>query len=199
MKLSLLDRFLLFLCMLVTLCTGIGIIFVVTGSYTFVELARELDYMLKGIPGVLAAIAVAVIVICVSLKLLLAVFIAKRPVEGGTKLDKGYQGGSGSTILLKATNDGDIVVSNDVIREMAVRKARSSNKVKDVTCRVLSEKEGARLYMRFMLMHDTVVDEFMTAMQEEIKTYIEKYAGVTVLAVDICVSATDDQPKGRVR
>lgn len=201
MKLSVFDRLLIFLSMIVFFCIGIGLVVVYTvPGMNFSAVGYELDYIFAQPFGLLIVIAAALIFIFISIKLIITAFSTGHHVPAEGESDTRFVGSDkGASVLIKSTETGNIVISPSVIKELAIRKAKMSDKVKDVSCRVEQEESGSRLYMRFVLMADTKMDEFMVPMQEDIKKYVEDLTGTTVLSVEIRIEASEQKRRERVK
>ena len=76
MKLSVFDRMLLFFSMLFMLAIGVGIALVCTSITSFVEIAKYLEVNLYGPSGIAILVAVSAVIIFISIKLILSVFLS---------------------------------------------------------------------------------------------------------------------------
>lgn len=205
MKSNIFDRLLLFLTMLIFFFFGVGIVAVKTiPSMTFAEVGFELDVLFDTPYGLAIAIGVAVVIVLISIRLIIVAFSHQGAAHYDGHEEHVYNNiataqPEGNTVLIKSTEHGNIEISPSVIRELAIRKAKMSDKVKDVSCRVEKEAGGSKLHMRFVLMSEVKMDEFMVPMQEDIKKYVEEHTGTTVTGVEIRIEASEKARRERVK
>lgn len=202
MKLSVFDRLLVFLSMIVFFCVGIGLVSVYTlPGLDFATLGYEMDAFFEQSYGLLAVVAIALVLVFVSIKLIITAFSAQQ--EQGAPASEHEQNLAGAehgaSVLIKSTDHGSIVVSPSVIKELAIRKAKMSDKVKDVTCRVERMEQGSKLYLRLVLMPETKMHDFLVPMQEDIKKYVEEMTGTTITGVEIRIEASEPKHRERVK
>lgn len=206
MKSNFFDRLLLFLTMLVFFFFGVGIVAVKTiPRMTFAEVGFELDVLFDTPYGLAIAIGAAVVILLISIRLIIVAFSHQGSnANYDENEDHVYNSNTparaeGNTVLIKSTEHGNIEISPSVIRELAIRKAKMSDKVKDVSCRVEREAGGTKLHMRFVLMSEVKMDEFMVPMQEEIKKYVEDHTGTNITGVEIRIEASERARRERVK
>lgn len=193
MKLSVFDRMLLFFSMLFMLAIGVGIALVCTSITSFVEIAKYIEVNLYGPSGIAILVAVSAVIIFISIKLILSLFISP-----GSKDRVSHE--ARENIVLKDGDDGNIMVSPELVKDIAVRYAKKSDDVKDVECKIICEENGVKILMKFYLKRDIVINEFLSKMQEELKDYVEKYVGININSVDFCADFNgSNNSSGRVK
>ncbi|MBQ9624498.1 MAG: alkaline shock response membrane anchor protein AmaP [Clostridia bacterium] len=178
MRLSVFDRILLFLSMVFMLAIGVGVAMVCTSAISINELAGYVNDFMNP-TGILIMIIVAAVIILIAVKLILALFI-----PAGDKHSNA--GESTERIVLKNAEDGNIMVSTDLIKDIATRFAKTPDDVRDVDCKIVSKENGVDVLMKFYLKRDIVISEFLAKMQLDLKDYVEKHAGVNINSIDLC-------------
>lgn len=101
--------------------------------------------------------------------------------------------------LIKATELGASYITLSAIDSMVQKHCRGNNRIRNTISSVLSVREGGILIrVRLSLMPDTDIPELTLALQQSLKEYIEKLAGITVREIHILVEDTSINPKNRV-
>ena len=177
MKLSIFDRILMFLSMVLMLAIGVGLIMLCTSSVSLVTYAQLFEAEFSKPLRMIFLIASAAVLIIVSVKLILALFISPRERTSTDSIEK---------IVLKNGESGNIMVSSELVKDIAVRCAKTADEVKDVDCRIICQEEGVKIMMKYAFKRDIDINEFLTTAQNQIKEYVELHAGINVSQVDLC-------------
>lgn len=183
MKLSVFDRVLVFISSLVMLVVGILLILMSVSAMPVSQVAFEFQNFTKDIVGIAMVIIIAAIFILMSVKLILALVAGP---SNGTSHETSQK------IVLQKGEFGDIMVSSDLVKDLAVRFAKNSEDVKDVECKIMCEESGVKILIKFFMKKDVTINEFMAKIQKEMKEYVEMYSGVNVLTIDMCADVNSN-------
>lgn len=178
MKLSIFDRVLLFLSMLAMLAGGVFLLLLGISVLSINNVAFYFRDVITTAGGIIAVIAIAAVMILVAVKLVISLFSGSG---GGAISEKASE-----KIVLKTGDSGSIMVSSDLVKDLASRFAKTSEDVKDVECKVICEESGVKLLVKFFLKRDIELNQFLEKMQVDMKEYVEVHCGVEVKNIDMC-------------
>lgn len=183
MKLSVFDRILVFISSLVMLGVGILLILMSVSAMPATQIAFEFEDFTQNIVGIAVVIIIAAIIILMGVKLILSLL-------GGANSGTSHE--TSQKIVLQTGEYGDIMVSSDLVKDLAVRFAKNSEDVKDVDCKIMCEESGVKILIKFFMKKDVTINEFMAKIQKEMKEYVEMYSGVNVLTIDMCADVNSN-------
>ena len=186
------DRILLFLCALIALCGA-----VLAGGFAagYVDLAADnpgfsgnvlglpvLNYLRDwndgtvGLYGRIALIAVPVVLLIVALLLFGMILPSKRKRS--------------SNFAIQRNENGMVRISLKAIETLVQKCLNQHAELKVVTSSLYSDEESIRVDVHIMLQSDISMPLAISALQKQIKRYLEACSGVTVEEVRVFVDGT---------
>ena len=151
---------------------------VCTSALSIVQYARLFELSFNEPIRLVLLIGVAAVIIIVSVKLILALFISPKNMTNSNENIK--------KIVLKNGESGNIMVSSELVKDIAIRCAKTADDVRDVDCKILCDEQGVKIMMKYYLKRDIPLDVFLSEAQTKLKEYIETNAGINVLSIDMC-------------
>lgn len=171
---SILDRVLLFLLSLASLCLGVvlalvGVNVVGPGTIRYLSLA----------PFDLVDMIVGVIIVLLALRFLF--YRMGRP--------------SSTDFVAMAGEHGQIRLSHDTIRQLANRKGMDVKGAQGFDSRIRHGQNGIVILVRMQVLPDIDISATSREVQSVVKDYVEKTSGVTVEQVLVHVTEVSNTPK----
>ena len=122
-------------------------------------------------------IAVALVMLLIALRIIYAACARKAPAAP-------------TTVLLKTTDSGSIRIAISAIDSMVQRSARNAASVRDVVSRVITTpNEELAIQLRVTFAPDTELSAATVKVQDDVREYVQKHAGVPVQEVQVLVDA----------
>lgn len=104
-----------------------------------------------------------------------------------------------TTVLLKTTDNGSIRIAISAVDSMVQRAARNAPSVRDLTSRVITTpNEELAIQLRITFAPDTELAVATAKVQQDVKEYVQKHAGVPVQAVQVFVEAVGNAQSSKV-
>lgn len=188
MKQKLFDRIILALLLIIVLLFGLLLIVLAVGVFPLSGMLEFIRQIFINQTYVIVLGVVGLVLAVIALRLLFA--------GGGEKKQIATQP---SSTLIKASEFGAAFITLSAIDSMVQKHCRANNRIRSTISAVNPVKEGGvTISVRLSLMPDTEIPELTAELQQSLKEYIEKYAGITVREVGILVEDTASNPKARV-
>ena len=173
------DRILLFICALAALAGAAGIVMLLMGyiSMDFIlEQAARLNpgYLKHQIILIAAAVVLA----------LLAIFLLSAMIPSRKKRKKS------STFAIQRNENGLVRISVKALETLVQKVLDEHAEVKVVTSSMYSDEESIRVDIHIALQSDISMPLAISALQKQIKRYIEACSGVMVQEVRVFVDST---------
>jgi uncharacterized alkaline shock family protein YloU len=122
--------------------------------------------------GRIEVTVVAIVIILASLRLLFS----------------GARSNRGAETIVKNDENGIITISFNAIESLVLKVARNVQNVKDVKVKVRKQDGGVSIFLNLTVTDDIIIPELTLDLQENIKSYIESTAGLTVNNIRINVN-----------
>ncbi len=174
MRMSVTDKIIGFLSVMLSLCTAVLLIFLGLNAITTNDITTFINSITDNMMGIVIILLVAVFMILLCIKFVIGLFLP------GKRMDE-----SAEKIVLSSSEDGSVMVSLDVVKELSVKKAKEHMDVKDVNCMIDQGADGVRIKMIISFKKDVMIKEFLTTLKDQVKEYVEVYSGTKVAFVDL--------------
>ena len=182
MKLNIFDRLLVLLSMIFMFCCGAVLIVISTGFVTIEGTVARISSYVTNSYGNAFYLVSGIVIVLVAIRLMVASLSFKK-----SKKVEGKETTTDSILIQNAEGtNGEVLISTEVIKDMAVNYANESENVKSVDCKIFNNEDGIKISLKLYFEEGVELKETMSTMQTEVKEYIEKYAGVSVASVNVC-------------
>ena len=173
------DRILLLLCALCALCGAAAIIALLTGVIGvegITAFITEHAVWLEDMKGKLVLIAAAAVLAVLGLMLLSAIFPAKKKRS--------------STFAIQRNENGMVRISLKALETLVQKCLNQHAELKVVTSSLFSDEESVRVDVHINMQTDISMPLAISALQKQIKKYLEACSGVVIQEVRIFVDGT---------
>lgn len=171
------DRILIFVCALCALCGAVCAVALVMGRITFdpaIEMMERASLM--GIKTKAVLIAAAVLLVLLAL-LLIGITLPSRKKRS-------------SSFAIQQNENGTVRISLKALESLVQRCLNQHAELKVVTSSLYSDEESIRVDVHITLQSDISMPLAISALQKQIKRYLEACSGVTVKEVRVFVDGT---------
>lgn len=186
MKMKWFDRLLLALVLIIFIGVAVFTIGVAAGP---LRAPFEAFYALMTnglLINVIILIAVGLVLLVMALRVVYACCAKKAPPAP-------------TTVLLKTTDNGSIRIAISAVDSMVQRAARNAPSVRDLTSRVITTpNEELAIQLRITFAPDTELAVATAKVQQDVKEYVQKHAGVPVQEVQVFVEAVGNAQSSKV-
>ena len=186
MKPKLIDRFILWVLLILLIAIAVLLIGVVLNLVP----ASSVEYLLEIIYTYQIN---AVIVGCIGLVILVLALRLMFAGKGKPKIAP-----APTSALVQAGEIGSAYITLSALDCMVQKHVRGNNRIKDCESQVSAVPEGIAVQLKLSLMPDTNIPELTKALQASLKTYVESLSGIQVTEVAILITATSVNSKSRV-
>lgn len=192
MKLNIFDRLLVLLSMIFMFCCGAVLIVISTGFVTIEGTVARISSYVSNSYGNAFYLISGIVIVLVAIRLMVASLSFKKSKKVEEK-----ETATDSILIQDAEGtNGEVLISTEVIKDMAVNYANESEDVKSVDCKIFKNEEGIKIVLKLCFEEGVELKETMSTMQTEVKEYIEKYAGVSISSVNICADLGENGNAG---
>lgn len=172
---SVLDRILLFLLAVASLCLGVALALI--GANVF---GPAYVFDVETYPTNIVAIVAGIIIVLIALRFLFYRISRSSPV---------------SDFVALTGEHGHIRISYDTFRQLANRRGAQIKGAEGFDTRIRQGQEGIVVLARMQALPDVDIAAMSREVQSSIKDYVEKATGVTVEQVLVHVTELSNAPK----
>lgn len=98
------------------------------------------------------------------------------------------------SVLIANSAEGSANIALTALEAMVLRCASKHNAVRDVQTKLrVTENNSLMIYLKILAAPDVVLPEVTTQLQNNVKGYVEQYAGIPVMEVVVLVDAAPVQ------
>lgn len=101
--------------------------------------------------------------------------------------------------VIKYTNDGEINISNDTIKALALKTASEVRGLREIRVMIKPGKDNINIMIRALIMPDLNIPQTVKEVQEKVKGYLEAVAEIPVGEVKVLVENLASGTKLRVK
>ena len=173
------DRILLLVCALCAVCGAGVIIALLYGVVSVAEITaymNEYGVLLSGMKGKLIMIAAAAVLAIFGLMLISAIFPSRKKRS--------------STFAIQRNENGTVKISLKALETLVQKCLNQHAELKVVTSSLFSDEESVRVDVHINMQTDISMPLAISALQKQIKKYLEACSGVVVKEVRIFVEGT---------
>jgi uncharacterized alkaline shock family protein YloU len=107
-------------------------------------------------------------------------------------------GGHKNYGVIKATENGEVFISNDTLKAIVLKALASIKGIKDIAVYVHPGRESVAILIKASVQPDINIPQISSEMQVNVKSYIQNIAEVPVGEVKISITAMSASPVMRV-
>ncbi len=108
-------------------------------------------------------------------------------------------GGSKNYGIIKATDNGEVFISNDTLKSIVLKALSSTKDIRDTAVYVNPGRESVSILIKTSVMPDINIPQLTAEMQVNVKNYIQNIAEVPVGEVKISITTISSAPVMRVQ
>lgn len=179
MKHPVVDRILLFLCALCALCGALAIAALLTGVIGVAGIVEYINLyapLLSDMKGKVIMIAAAAVLVILAVMLLSAIFPSRKKRS--------------STFAIQRNENGTVRISLKALETLVQKCLNQHAELKVVTSSLFSDEESVRVDVHINMQTDISMPLAISALQKQIKKYLEACSGVVIQEVRIFVEGT---------
>lgn len=180
------DRVVILLCALLSLCAAIAAVALCAGKLPFEPLIRAIER--AAVLDVKARVALAVLAV---LFVLIAVLLVAVVLPGKRRRS--------SSFAIQKNENGTVRISLKALDALVQKCLNQHAELKVVTSSLFSDEESIRVDVHITLQSDISMPLAISALQKQIKKYLEACSGVMVQEVRVFVDNTTPANEDTVR
>jgi len=173
------DRILLFLCAICALCGAAAIaalLLGVIGAEGIVAYINQYAPLMDGMKGKVIMIAAAAVLVILAVMLLSAIFPSRKKRS--------------STFAIQRNENGTVRISLKALETLVQKCLNQHAELKVVSSSLFSDEESVRVDVHINMQTDISMPLAISALQKQIKKYLEACSGVVIQEVRIFVEGT---------
>ena len=173
------DRILLFLCAVCALCGAAAIaalLLGVIGAEGIVAYINQYAPLMDGMKGKVIMIAAAAVLVILAVMLLSAIFPSRKKRS--------------STFAIQRNENGTVRISLKALETLVQKCLNQHVELKVVSSSLFSDEESVRVDVHINMQTDISMPLAISALQKQIKKYLEACSGVVIQEVRIFVEGT---------
>jgi len=173
------DRILLFLCALCALCGAAAIAALLTGvigAEGIIAYINQYAPLMDGMKGKVIMIAAAAVLVILAVMLLSAIFPSRKKRS--------------STFAIQRNENGTVRISLKALETLVQKCLNQHAELKVVSSSLFSDEERVRVDVHINMQTDISMPLAISALQKQIKKYLEACSGVVIQEVRIFVEGT---------
>lgn len=179
MKHPVVDRILLFLCAICALCGAVAIAALLTGVISVAGIVGYINMYapyLSDMKGKVIMIAAAAVLVILAVMLMSAIFPSRKKRS--------------STFAIQRNENGTVRISLKALETLVQKCLNQHAELKVVTSSLFSDEESVRVDVHINMQTDISMPLAISALQKQIKKYLEACSGVVIQEVRIFVEGT---------
>lgn len=181
MKLSIFDRILLALLLIVVILFSFILFAVATGILPEQTVTGFIGLFYYAWQNALILAGAGLVLLLIAVKLLFAGRSAKAPAQP-------------ATALIRQSDIGGAFIALPAIDSMVQRHCRSKSRVRDCFTTIRASEQGVAVGIRLFVLPDTDVVKLTDELKASLKEYLESLTGITVVGVDILIESVSAAP-----
>ena len=173
------DRILLFLCALCALCGAVAIAALLTGIVSaegIIAFVNHYAPYMDGIKGKVVMIAAAALLVILAVMLISAIFPSRKKRS--------------STFAAQRNENGTVRISLKALETLVQKCLNQHAELKVVSSSLFSDEESVRVDVHINMQTDISMPLAISALQKQVKKYLEACSGVVIQEVRIFVEGT---------
>lgn len=173
------DRILLFLCAVCALCGAAAVAALLTGIISAEAIVAYINLyapLMAGFKGKVIMIAVAAVLVILAVMLLSAIFPSRKKRS--------------STFAIQRNENGTVRISLKALETLVQKCLNQHAELKVVSSSLFSDEECVRVDVHINMQTDISMPLAISALQKQIKKYLEACSGVVIQEVRIFVEGT---------
>ena len=173
------DRILLFLCAICALCGAAAVaalLYGVISADAIVAYINQYAPFMEGIKGKITMIAVVAVLVILAVMLLSAIFPSRKKRS--------------STFAIQQNENGTVRISLKALETLVQKCLNQHDELKVVSSSLFSDEESVRVDVHINMQTDISMPLAISALQKQIKKYLEACSGVVIREVRIFVEGT---------